>query len=71
MVDGNTKVKFTFSIGYAGAEHMDVFSLNELGYSPEQDTDLERFLEEQWREWKNNYIDGTWVILKGAEPNDD
>lgn len=61
-MNGDTKVKFTLSIGYHGANQKDEFTLDELGYDPEFDKDLEKFLEEQWREWKNNYIDGSWIL---------
>ncbi len=52
------KVNFTLRIGLAGCCQEEEFTLGELGYDPEYDTDLENFLEEQWREWSGNYIDG-------------
>lgn len=59
---GERKVKFTLSIGYHGANHEDEFTLGELGYDPEYDLDLEKFLDEQWREWSGNYIDGSFRL---------
>lgn len=58
---GSTKVTFTLNIGYQ-SEQKDEFTLDELGYDPEFDADLEKFLEEQWCEWKSNYIDGYWAL---------
>ncbi|MEH6978336.1 MULTISPECIES: DUF7167 family protein [Bacillus] len=59
-MDPNTKVRFTLSIGYVGAKHDETFTLNELGYYPETDKDVEDFLEQKWKEWSANYIDGGW-----------
>ncbi|MEH7186499.1 DUF7167 family protein [Bacillus toyonensis] len=61
-MDPNTEVYFTLSIGYAGAKHDETFTLNELGYNPETDKDVEAFLEEEWKEWSANYIDGGWSL---------
>ncbi|PFK62352.1 hypothetical protein COJ09_06875 [Bacillus thuringiensis] len=63
-MDSNKKVRFTLSIGYAGAKHDETFTLDELGYDPKVDKDVEKFLEEQWREWSNNYIDGSWSFAQ-------
>lgn len=64
-MDPNTEVRFTLSIGYAGAKHDETFTLNELGYNPETDKDVEAFLEEEWKEWSANYIDGGWSLKEG------
>lgn len=61
-MDKNTKVVFTLSIGFAGAEHREELTLESLGYEPDVDKDLDKFLEETWNEWSNNYIDGGWWI---------
>lgn len=58
----NTKVYFTLHIGYSGADRKEEFTLEELGYDPEHDTDLDEFLEEQYLEWRMNYLDGGWSI---------
>lgn len=63
-MDGNTKVVFTLSIGYQGAYHKETFTLDELGYDSSVDTDLEKFLEESWKDWSTNYIDGGFRIVK-------
>jgi hypothetical protein len=62
-IDGNTKVHFTLSIGYSTAIREDTLTLNDLGYDPKVDTDIDKFLEEQWIEWKSNYIDGSYYII--------
>lgn len=59
---GERKVKFTLRIGLAGCFQKDEFTLEELGYDPAYDLDLEKFLEEQWREWSGNYIDGGFYL---------
>ncbi|MCC2453313.1 DUF7167 family protein [Bacillus cereus] len=59
-MDPNTKVYFTLGIGYHGANHKDEFTLDQLGYDPKIDKDLEAFLEQEWKEWSANYIDGGW-----------
>ncbi|WJE51131.1 hypothetical protein QRE66_17670 [Bacillus cereus] len=59
-MDPNAKVRFTLSIGYAGAKHDETFTLNEFRYDPKTDKNVEYFLEEQWKEWSANYIDGGW-----------
>ena len=46
-MDPNAKVRFTLSTGYAGAKHDETFTLNELGYDPETDKEVEEFLEDQ------------------------
>jgi hypothetical protein len=63
LVDKNTKVKFTLSIGYPTATQEDTFYLiDDLGYDPDVDIDIDEFLENAWQEWKNEYIDGSWDI---------
>ncbi|MFN6588794.1 hypothetical protein ACK3XG_06165 [Bacillus sp. TD10] len=59
-MDPNTKVRFTLGIGYVGATHDETFTL----YDPKVEKDVEQFLEEQWREWSNNYIDGAWSFAE-------
>jgi hypothetical protein len=61
-VDEKTKVVFTLSIGYHGADHKETFTLDELGYDKEIDTNLEEFLDECWTDWSNNHIDGGFHI---------
>jgi len=58
------KVHFSLSIGYRGADWKDDFTLEELGYNPERDKDLNAFLEQEWKEWAANYIEGGWSFIK-------
>ena len=57
----NTEVTFKLSIGYAGAEHEETFTLGELNIDPENE-DVEKRLDEEWSIWINNYLDGGWEI---------
>ena len=59
-MDKDTKVYFTFGIGYHGANYEDEFTLEDLGYNPEIDKDVDVFLNQEWIEWRNEYIDGGW-----------
>jgi len=59
-----TKVYFTLSIGYSGATQSDEFTLEELGFNPETDTNLEEFLEQEYKEWRSNFLDGGWSFEK-------
>ena len=58
-MDKDTKVYFSIGIGY-GESHKDEFTLEELGYVSTRHTDLEKFLEQEWIEWRANYLDGGW-----------
>lgn len=60
-MDKDTKIYFTFGVGYGrGASHEDEFTLDELGYDPKRDKDIEKFLDQEWVEWRSNFIDGGW-----------
>ncbi len=63
-MDKNTKVYFTLSIGYSGAGYEDEFTLEELGYDLEVHQDLDSFLEQEWKEWSANFIEGGWSFKK-------
>lgn len=58
----NTKVIFTVGISINGCYEEHEFTLDELGYDPKLDTDLEKYLDEQWIEWKNDRVDGGWAL---------
>lgn len=59
-MNGNTKVVFSVGLGMGHEEHE--FTLGELGYDPEIHIDIEKFLEEEWREWKNDRVDGNFRL---------
>ena len=63
-MDENTKVTFRLSIGYnfIGADKKDTFTLKQLGYDKEIDTNIDEFLDEAWKDWSNEIIDGGWDI---------
>lgn len=63
-MDPKTKVYFSLSIGYPGADHNDEFTLEELGYDPEKHTDIEAFLETEYIDWRGNFLDGGWRFKK-------
>lgn len=57
------KVTFTLSIGYYGANQRDTFDIEDEfnfieGVDYETEEELEELLEEEWKEWSRNYIDG-------------
>lgn len=54
----NEVVTFTLNIGYVGGEQEEEFTLEELGYNPEIHTDIDVFLESEWRMWSAQQIDG-------------
>ena len=61
--------KFTLSIGYAGAEHEEEMTIEDMDYTePEWETltedEREEKLEEYWKDWSNNYIEGGWEIIE-------
>ena len=56
------KVKFTLGIGFAGARHEEKVTIEF-----EDDTtkeEIENIIEEEWKEWTYNYIDGGWDIIE-------
>ncbi|MDD9148139.1 hypothetical protein OYT88_06205 [Sporolactobacillus sp. CQH2019] len=64
-----TKVTFNLNIGLYGCDQKETFTLDELGYDPEIDTntDIDKLLEEKWQEWSNEYIDGGWEIREAEK----
>lgn len=60
--------KFTVSIGFVGAEHEDTFTVEDMGYTESEWNELsederENILEETWKDFSSNYIDGYWEIV--------
>lgn len=49
------KVEFHLSIGLAGASRSEIVEV--------PDDFLEEDIEEEYQDWKNNYIEGYWTIL--------
>ena len=59
------KYKMYLGIGFAGETCEDTISVEKMGYTDEEwnnlsGTDKDSELEEVWKYWSNNYIDGGW-----------
>jgi len=59
--------KFTLGIGYPGAEHEEIITVEEMGYTDGEwnaltENEREEDLLENWKDWSNNYIDGGWEL---------
>ena len=52
------KYLFTLSIGFVGAEHEEEFDYPEVDDMEPKERD--KYLEQDWQDWANNYIDGGW-----------
>ena len=58
------KLKVELSIGYPMATHEDVIDVDDDDYNAcENDRQREEFLEEYWKDWANNYIDGGYELI--------
>jgi len=56
--------KVTLGIGFAGANQEDVIEIDDDDYtSCETEAQKEDLLNEYWRDWSNNYIDGGIQII--------
>lgn len=61
-MSGGTKVIFTVGLGINGCHEEHEFTLDELGYDPKFDKDLDKFLEREYVEWRNDRLDGNWRL---------
>jgi len=58
--------KLTLNIGYAGEEHEEEFTVEDMGgyndksWNELSENEQEEILNETWKDWSNNYIDGGW-----------
>jgi hypothetical protein len=51
--------KVTLGIGYPGANHEDEIEIDDTELAEcETEAQKEKLLDEYWRDWANNYIDG-------------
>lgn len=67
MAKGTT-YKFTLDIGYANAGHEEEMTIDEMGYTESEwealtEDQRESELQENWKDWSNNYIEGCWEKL--------
>lgn len=66
MYNAECKIQFTLSIGFSGVGHEEEDTLegwtgiNEYALSAMTDEQAEDALEDAWRDWSSNYIDGGW-----------
>ena len=58
------KVYFILSSGYGGAEHKDEFEITIPNYENMTEEQIDQFLHQCWLDWANNYIDGSYKIIK-------
>jgi hypothetical protein len=59
------KVTFSLGIGFANANREETFTLDQLGISDEDyetEEELNSILEEEWKIWTNEHIDGGWEV---------
>mgnify|MGYP000967486787 CR=1 FL=1 len=61
----NTTVTFSLSINLNGCRQSESFTLEELGFDSEYDTNVEKFLQEAYEDWRSNYLDGGWSLKEG------
>ncbi len=68
--------KFTFSIGYTGAEHEDEFEVQHIGkgytdneWNALDEKEREKLVFDEWEQWIWNYIDGSQEIIKTGDEN--
>ena len=58
------KLKVELSIGYPMATNEDVIDVDDDDYNAcENDRQREELLEEYWKDWANNYIDGGYELI--------
>jgi len=62
---GKYTYKFNLSIGYPGADHTDIFGVEDLGYEEEEwdaisDEQREKELEKAAEEWAAEFIQISW-----------
>ena len=61
------KIKVTLCIGFAGATHEDILDIDETeweecgGFEQQQ----EELINEYWKEWAADYIDGSGRLIDG------
>jgi hypothetical protein len=58
------RVRFTLSIGIANARQADEMEIERPpGLDDEQ---FETFMEAEYRQWRDNFLDGGWEVLDNA-----
>ena len=60
------KMRVTLGIGFASASQEDVIDINEDEWDAcLNDDQREELMNDYWRDWSNNYIDGGTEIIEG------
>ena len=60
------KIEFRLNIGISNVERCQVIDFDDDlidGMTPEQ---VQKFLDDEWRNWSANYIDGSARIVEGS-----
>ena len=60
--NADTSVTFSVSTGYSGCRREDTFTLGELGFEDFDDELIEGWIENEYRQWLFETIDGGWSI---------
>ena len=59
------KMRVTLGIGFANADQEDVIDIDEDEWSEcKTDDQREELMNDYWRDWSNNYIDGSTEIIE-------
>lgn len=62
------KAKLTLSIGFVGAIQKDIIDIDDDDYlACETDNEREQLLNEYWKDWANDYIDGNIRLVDDGE----
>jgi hypothetical protein len=59
------RLKVHLSIGYPTAVHDDIIEVDDTEYAEcKTDEEREKLLDEHWREWAWNYIEGGFEVVE-------
>jgi hypothetical protein len=51
------KYRFHLTIGYSTADHEEIVTYTAKDLSGKTEKEIERLVEDDWREWRDNYIE--------------
>lgn len=58
------KIKVSLSINFPGITHKDVIEVDEYRWEEcKGELDRSNLMEEIWKEWSNNFIDGGYELI--------
>lgn len=59
------RLKVSLSIGFVGAVHEEILDIDDDEWaSCETDDEREDLMQEYWKDWSGNYIDGSCSIVE-------